>query len=144
MECWDASGSLIAAWPAPAIWRWLRQTGRRYIIGAPKSELKKFGSALAAADSWRTVHEGVEVKLARYSETEETAILCRSADRRSKEQAMHDKFSRRIEAALERLAVPAYQTGLRCGQDRRLRVYGRTVCAEHSVEPLKVNPAALQ
>jgi transposase len=84
---------------------WLRQTGRRYIIGAPKSELKKFGSALAAAHGWRTVHEGVEVKLARYSETEETAILCRSADRRSKEQAMHDKFSRRIEAALERLAA---------------------------------------
>ncbi len=84
---------------------WLRQTGRRYIIGAPKSELKKFGSALAAADGWRTVHEGVEVKLARYSETAEIAILCRSADRRSKEQAMHDKFSRRIEAALERLAA---------------------------------------
>jgi hypothetical protein len=28
---------------------WLRNTGRRYIIGAPKSELKKFSSALAAA-----------------------------------------------------------------------------------------------
>ena len=84
---------------------WLRQTGRRYIIGAPKSELKKFGSALAAADGWRTVHEGVEVKLTRHPETGETVILCRSADRRSKEQAMHDKFSRRIEAALERLAA---------------------------------------
>ena len=76
---------------------WLRSTGRRYIIGAPKSELKKFSSALAAADGWRTVHEGVEVKLARHPETEETVILCRSADRRSKEQAMHDKFSQRIE-----------------------------------------------
>jgi transposase len=84
---------------------WLRQTGRRYIIGAPKSELKKFGSMLAAADGWRTVHEGVEVKLAHYPETGETAILCRSADRRSKEKAMHDKFSRRIEAALQRLAA---------------------------------------
>ena len=84
---------------------WLRQTGRRYIIGAPKSELKKFGSALAAADGWRTVHEGVEVKLTCHPETEETVILCRSADRRSKERAMHDKFSRRIEAALERLAA---------------------------------------
>src|ERR1700758_4929091 len=39
---------------------WLRQTGRRYIIGAPKSELKKFASALAAADGWRTVNDGVE------------------------------------------------------------------------------------
>jgi transposase len=83
---------------------WLRQTGRRYIIGAPKSELKKFAAALAAADGWRTVHEGVEVKLARHPETDETVILCRSADRRSKERAMHDKFSRRIETALERLA----------------------------------------
>jgi transposase len=84
---------------------WLRQTGRRYIIGAPKSELKKFGPALAAADGWRTVHEGVEVKLTRHPETDETVILCRSADRRSKERAMHDKFSRRIEEALERLAA---------------------------------------
>ena len=84
---------------------WLRQTGRRYIIGAPKSELKKFASALAAMDGWRTVHQGVEVKLARHPETGETVILCRSADRRSKERAMHDKFSRRIETALERLAA---------------------------------------
>src|SRR5712672_726958 len=84
---------------------WLRQTGRRYIIGAPKSELKKFASALAAADGWRTVHEGVEVKLARHPETDETVILCRSANRRSKERATHDKFSRRIEEALERVAA---------------------------------------
>jgi transposase len=84
---------------------WLRQTGRRYIIGTPKSELKKFGPALAAADGWRTVHEGVEVKLTRHPEIDETVILCRSADRRSKERAMHDKFSRRIEEALERLAA---------------------------------------
>jgi len=84
---------------------WLRRTGRRYIIGAPKSELKKFSSALAAADGWRTVHQGVEVKLTRHPETEETVILCRSADRRGKERAMHDKFSQRIEEALQRLAA---------------------------------------
>jgi transposase len=84
---------------------WLRETGRRYIIGAPKSELKKFGSELARPDGWRVVHEGVEVKLARHPETGETVILCRSADRRSKERSMHDKFSHRIGAALERLAA---------------------------------------
>jgi transposase len=84
---------------------WLRETGRRYIIGAPKSELKKFGADLAAATGWRTVQEGVEVKLARHPETDETVILCRSADRRSKERAMHERFSLRIEAALERLAA---------------------------------------
>jgi transposase len=84
---------------------WLRQTGRRYIIGAPKSELKKFGAELGRPDGWRTVHEGVEVKLTRHPETAETVILCRSADRRSKEQAMHEKFSQRIEQALARLAA---------------------------------------
>src|SRR5712692_251826 len=84
---------------------WLRQTGRRYIIGAPKSELKKFTPELARPDGWRVVHEGVEVKLTRHPETGETVILCRSADRRSKERAMHDKFSRRIEEALGRLAA---------------------------------------
>jgi transposase len=84
---------------------WLRETGRRYIIGAPKSELKKFAAELAAAADWRPVHEGVEVKLARHPETSETVVLCRSADRRSKEQAMHDKFSRRITEALARLAA---------------------------------------
>jgi transposase len=83
---------------------WLRQTGRRYIIGAPKAELRKFGAELAAVAGWRTVHDVFAVKLTRHPETDETVILCRSADRRSKEQAMHDKFSRRIEAALQRLA----------------------------------------
>ena len=83
---------------------WLRETGRRYIIGAPKSELKKFAAELSRPDGWRTVQEGVEVKLARDLETGETVILCRSADRRSKERAMHDKFSQRIDAALQRLA----------------------------------------
>ena len=84
---------------------WLRQTGRRYIIGAPKSELKKFGDELAATSGWRMIRDGIEVKLARHPDTAETVILCRSADRRSKEQAMHERFSRRIEAALERLAT---------------------------------------
>jgi transposase len=84
---------------------WLRRTGRRYIIGAPKSELKKFGSELATATGWRAVQEGVEVKLAHHGETGETVILCRSADRRSKEKAMHDKFSGRIETALKRLSA---------------------------------------
>src|ERR1700751_4801019 len=84
---------------------WLRAPGRRYIIGAPKSELKKFAAELARPDGWRTVHEGVEVKLSRHPETGETVILCRSADRRSKEKAMHDKFSGRIETALERLSA---------------------------------------
>jgi transposase len=83
---------------------WLRDTGRRYIIGAPKSELKKYASSLSAADGWHKIREDIAVKLARCPETGETIILCRSADRRAKEWAMHGKFSGRIETALLRLA----------------------------------------
>src|SRR5262249_53310275 len=84
---------------------WLRQTGRRYIIGAPKAELRKFAVALAGADGWRAIRDGIEVKLVPWPETGEKAILCRSADRRNKERAMHDKFSDRIGAALAQLAA---------------------------------------
>lgn len=91
--------------PSAANLAWLRQTGRRYIIGAPKAELRKFAAELAEPMGWREIREGIEVKLARWPDTAETAILCRSADRRSKEQAMHDKFSQRIAAALAKLAA---------------------------------------
>ena len=125
MARWDGSGSPTAAWPAPRIWPGCATTGRRYIIGAPKSELKKFAASLAASDGWRTVQEGVEVKLARHPETDETVILCRSADRRSKERAMHDKFSRRIEAALERLAARIARSKKRLDPAKVNRQIGR-------------------
>jgi transposase len=83
---------------------WLRDTGRRYIIGAPKAELRRFAAQLATSSGWTVIRDGVEVKLARCPDTDETIILCRSADRRNKERAMHEKFSARIEAALARLA----------------------------------------
>ena len=60
---------------------WLRQTNRRYIIGAPKSELKKYATELAAV-GWHPIREGIEVKLARCAQTQDTIILCRSAARR--------------------------------------------------------------
>lgn len=82
---------------------WLRDSARRYIIGAPKSELKKFAGELRSV-GWREIREGIEVKLARCPDTQDTIILCRSKERRSKERAMHEKFSARIEAALSRLA----------------------------------------
>jgi transposase len=104
---------------------WLRQTGRRYIIGAPKSELKKFAADLVRPDGWRTVHEGVEVKLTRHPATDETVILCRSADRRSKERAMHDKFSARIAAALERLSARIARSRKRLDPARVNRQIGR-------------------
>jgi transposase len=104
---------------------WLRDTGRRYIIGAPKSELKKFAGALATAAGWREIREGIEVKLTRCPETGETVVLCRSADRRNKERAMHDKFSGRIEKALERLAARIARSRKRLNREQINRQIGR-------------------
>jgi transposase len=83
---------------------WLRSSGRRYIIGAAKSELKKHSALLAETRGWRSLREGVEVRLTRCAETGDTVVLARSAERRDKERAMHEKFARRIEVGLARLA----------------------------------------
>jgi len=104
---------------------WLRETGRRYIIGAPKSELKKFATPLSLAAGWRQIREDVEVKLTSHPETGETIILCRSAERRSKEQAMHEKFSKRIEIALASLTARIARSKRRLDPARVNRQIGR-------------------
>ena len=106
---------------------WLRQTGRRYIIGAPKSELKKFSAPLAVTAGWRKIRESIEVKLTRCPETGDTVILCRSAERCSKERAMHEKFSRRIEIALGRLAARIARSRWRLDPTQVNRQIGRVL-----------------
>jgi len=81
----------------------LRKEGRRYITGTPKSMLKDFECELLC-DDWEKVYNDLEVKLCPSPDAEETFILCRSADRREKEKAIHARFERRIEAGLERIA----------------------------------------
>jgi transposase len=80
----------------------LKEGKRRYIIGTPKSMLKNFASQIAS-DDWDTVHEGLEVKRCPSPDGDETFILCRSEDRRKKEQAMHDRFEKRIEDGLKKI-----------------------------------------
>lgn len=104
---------------------WLRATGRRYIIGAPKSELKHCQAALAETRGWRVIREGVEVKLLDGTVPEERFILCRSADRREKERAMHEKFSSRIETALARLQGRIAQAKKPLDKAQVLRQIGR-------------------
>jgi transposase len=82
---------------------WLQETKRRYLIGTPKSELKKWSREIAKTQDWRSVRDGVEAKLCSGPDGTETFLLCRSADRRKKEQAMHERFAKRIEARLESL-----------------------------------------
>jgi transposase len=81
----------------------LRQSGRRYIIGTPKANLKQVEQHLIEKD-WQVVHEGVEVKLLASPENaSEVFILCKSRDRAAKEKAMHDRFIKRIENGLQKM-----------------------------------------
>lgn len=82
---------------------WLQHTGRRYLIGANKQELKRFASELLDTRDWNVVREGVEAKLCQGPDGCETFVLVRSADRQRKEQAMHERFAQRIEAGLASL-----------------------------------------
>ena len=95
---------------------WLQKTGRRYLIGTPRGEVKKWSRQMADASDWRTVREGLEVKLCPGPDGSETFILCRSADRREKEKAMHERFSARIEKSLQTLTRRLERA--RCALDR--------------------------
>jgi transposase len=81
---------------------WLQKTGRKYVLGASRQEVKRWRPQIVDESGWQTVREGVEAKLAR--DGAETFVLCRSAERRQKEKAMHERFALRIEEGLGRLA----------------------------------------
>jgi len=81
----------------------LKTGGRSYIVGTPRGMLKRFERELLK-DDWESVREGLEVKLCASADGEETFILCRSADRREKEKAIHARFEERIEKGLQQIA----------------------------------------
>ena len=82
--------------------RFVRQRGGSYIVGTPKAMLRKFEQYLTDKD-WHEVQAGVQVKLVAGPDGEERFVLARSTDRRQKEQAMHQRFMERMEAALEKM-----------------------------------------
>lgn len=104
---------------------WLQETKRRYLIGAPKSELRKWSRELAEAKDWRTVRGGVEAKLCTGPDGQETFLLCRSADRREKERAMHARFAKRIEEHLESLGRRLERSRQRLDREAIGRQIGR-------------------
>jgi len=78
----------------------LKQESRRFIIGTAKAELRKFEQELLSED-WSIVREGLEVKLC--PREEELFVLCRSAARREKEKAIHERSVFRMENELEKV-----------------------------------------
>lgn len=101
----------------------LREGGRRYIVGTPKSMLKKFEHELLSED-WTTIRDGLEVKVVPWPGSDdpqntedadtspETFILCRSRDRSKKEEAITQRFEKKIEEALIRMTA-------RCEKQKR-------------------------
>jgi transposase len=90
--------------------KFLRERGGHYIVGTPKAMLHQFEQHLAEKN-WSQAQAGVEVKLVPSPEGDETFLLARSADRRAKELAMHDRFTARLEAGLKKM-----QAGVEAGR----------------------------
>ena len=86
----------------------MREENRRYIIGTNKSLLKKFEQELLKED-WNTIRDGIEVKLcsmppeegdADKPESSEIFILCRSRERKMKDQGIVQRAADKIAARL--------------------------------------------
>jgi transposase len=108
-------GSLSRVWVmdrgmvSEANLKFLRERGGQYIVGTPKQMLRQFEQHLTQQD-WTVAQEGVEVKLVPAPDGQETFILARSADRRTKELAMHKKFTACLETGLKKMQAAA-ETG---------------------------------
>jgi len=110
----------------------LKEGGRRYILGTPKSELKSYEEQLKGKD-WSVVREGLEVKKCPSPEGDETFILCRSADRKLKDKAIHDRFESNIEKGLTKLAESCSKRKLKVKTVERSigKLLGKNTRAEH-------------
>jgi transposase len=82
----------------------LRERQARYIVGTPKSQLKKFEAQLLEMKDWTQVQDGVEVKLAPHPDAQgnEQYVLCRSSARGEKESAMIGLARQRLRAQLDK------------------------------------------
>jgi transposase len=82
---------------------YMRKKGARYLVGTPKSMLKKFEQQLLGKD-WEEVQSGVEVRLCSVPDSQgETFGLCRSQGRREKENAILNRFVQNMEAGLAKM-----------------------------------------
>jgi transposase len=93
---------------------YLRAGGRRYIVGTPRSELKRFERELLEAD-WQQIREGLEVKRCPSPDGQESFILCRSAARAMKEKQIHERFEKRMEKGLAKLVESCRKKKLKVG-----------------------------
>ena len=100
----------------------VRRRGTRYIVGTPKSMLRKFEKELLSK-GWEEVHPGIEVKKCESFEgTKEVFVLCRSQGRKEKEAAILNRFVDRLEAGLNKLKEQVEQGKLKDRQKVERRI----------------------
>jgi len=80
----------------------IRKRGGQYLVGTPRSQLKRFEADLVK-ENWTRVRPEVEVKKVAIPQGEETYILCRTTGRQEKERAIRNRFSNSMEKALQGL-----------------------------------------
>jgi len=97
---------------------WLKGRGSRYIVGTPRSRLKQFAGAVRRGD-WEVLREGLEVQRCPDGDGAETFILCRSAARAAKEQAMRERFVARVVAGLRKIRAACRRKRCPVGQIER-------------------------
>lgn len=80
----------------------LRERKARYLVGTPKSWLRAHEQTLLEQSDWKTVQDGLEVRLVEQpgGEPGERYVLCRSGARAQKERAMLARQSERLTAEL--------------------------------------------
>jgi hypothetical protein len=80
----------------------LRERKARYLVGTPKSWLRAHEQTLLEKSDWKTVQDGLEVRLVEQPEGEpgERYVLCRSGARAEKERAMLRRQSERLTGEL--------------------------------------------
>jgi transposase len=82
---------------------WLKAGGRRYVIGASRSTLRRFEREIVDAKDWRSIRDDVEVKVCPTEDGDETFILCRSEARKAKDSAIVARAAGRVRDRLESL-----------------------------------------
>jgi transposase len=99
----------------------IRSRGGQYLVGTPRSQMKRFEAELLQ-DDWTRVRPEVEVKQVAVPQGDETYILCRTAGRKEKERAIRKRFSTRMELALQGLqkSIAAGRLKDRNKMERRL------------------------
>jgi Transposase len=112
----------------------IRKRGGQYLVGTPRRQMKRFEAELLKED-WTRVRPEVEVKKIAIPQGEETYILCRTAGRREKEQAMRKRFCSRMEAALKHLEK-TIATGRLKDRNRMERRLGKIQARHPSVSDL--------